>query len=144
TPRELFARPANAFIARFLGFDAILKPQRVESGVPDWHAQVAGRHIRCEPPASRAAANGYVLELRPERIRIARADEGSDLGPVKVTSPAYKGRDVEVKTQLVDGQSLKFLMSPDPEALVPESGSSIELVWQPMKPLLVPDTLVEP
>jgi spermidine/putrescine transport system ATP-binding protein len=142
TPRELFERPANAFIARFVGFDAILKPDRVESGVPDWHAHVAGRDIRCEPPVSREAVNGYVLVLRPERIRIAHPNEASDLGPVTVISAAYKGRDVEVKTRLADGQSLKFLMSADLEAPVPESGSSIAIVWQPMKPLLVPDTLV--
>src|SRR5262249_17086867 len=29
TPRELFERPGNAFVARFVGFDTILKPERV-------------------------------------------------------------------------------------------------------------------
>jgi len=144
TPRELFERPANAFVAGFVGFDAILKPERVESGVPDWHARVAGRDIRCERPASREAGNGYVLVLRPERIRIAQPNEPSDLGPVTVISTAYKGRDVEVETRLADGQSLKFLMSAEPDVRVPQSGSSIEIVWQPMKPLLVPDVPDEP
>jgi spermidine/putrescine transport system ATP-binding protein len=144
TPRELFERPANAFVARFVGFDAILKPERVESGVPEWHARVAGRDIRCEPPVSREAANGYVLVLRPERIRIAQPNEGSDLGPVTVMSTTYKGRDVEVETRLVDGQSLKFLMTADQDVGVPESGSSIEIVWQPIRPLLIPDALVDP
>jgi spermidine/putrescine transport system ATP-binding protein len=144
TPRELFQRPANAFVARFVGFDAILKPERVEPGVPDWYARVAGRDIRCEGPVSRAAVNGYVLALRPERIRIARPNTGSDLGPVTVISTAYKGRDVEVETRLVDGQPLKFLMSEGPDAPVPEPGSSIEIVWQPMKPLLLQDVMAEP
>jgi spermidine/putrescine transport system ATP-binding protein len=144
TPRELFERPANAFVARFVGFDAILKPERVESGVPEWHARVAGRDIRCEPPVSREAANGYVLVLRPERIRIAQPHEASDLGPVTVISTTYKGRDVEVETRLVDGQSLKLLMSADADVRVPESGSSIEIVWQPIRPLLIPDALVDP
>jgi spermidine/putrescine transport system ATP-binding protein len=144
TPRELFERPANAFIARFIGFDAILKPERVESGFPHWHAHVAGRDIRCEPPVSHEAANGYVLVLRPERIRIAHPNEVGDLGPVTVISTAYKGRDVEVTTRLGDSQSLKFLMSADPEVPVPQSGSTIEIAWQPMKPLLVPDAPAEP
>jgi spermidine/putrescine transport system ATP-binding protein len=139
TPRELVQRPANAFIVRFVGFGAILKPERVECGVPDWHARVAGRDLRCEPPVSPDATNSYVLALRPERIRIARANEASDLGPVTVISTAYKGRDVEVETRLVDGQSLKFLVSADGDE-VPELGSSIEVVWQPMRPLLVPDS----
>jgi spermidine/putrescine transport system ATP-binding protein len=144
TPRELFERPANAFVARFVGFDAILKPERVESGVPDWHARVAGRDIRCEPPVSREAGNGYVLVLRPSRVRIANANEEGNLGPATLISAAYKGRDIEVNTRLVDGQSLKFLMSADADVPVPEPGSTIEIVWQPMKPLLVPDAPVEP
>jgi len=85
-----------------------------------------------------------VLVLRAEQIRIAHPNEGSDLGPVTVISTAYKGRDVEVETRLVDGQSLKFLMSAEPDVPVPELGSSIEIVWQPMKPLLVPDARVGP
>jgi spermidine/putrescine transport system ATP-binding protein len=145
TPRELFERPANAFVARFIGFDAILRPERVEHGVTGWRALVAGRAINCEPPARWAIGEGYVLVLRPERIRIAQPDEGSDLGPVTVTSTAYKGRDIEVATRLVDGQSLKFLLSADRDVCAPEPGSSIEIVWKPMKPLLVPEAaMVQP
>jgi hypothetical protein len=80
--------------------------------------------------------------LRPERIRIAQPGEASDLGPVTVTSTAYKGRDIEVAGRLVDGQSLKFLLSADRELATPEPGSSVEIVWQPMKPLLVPESVM--
>jgi len=139
TPRELFERPANGFVARFIGFEAILKPQRVEPGATAWRAHVAGRDISCEPPVCRESGHGYVLVLRPERIRIARANEQSDLGPVTVIAAAYKGRDVEVETRLVDGQSLKFLISADPQVPIPELGSSIDIGWRPMKPLLVPE-----
>ena len=145
TPRELFERPGNAFVARFIGFDAILRPERVDPGATGWRALVAGRSINCEPPVHRESGEGYVLVLRPERIRIARPGEASDLGPVTITSTAYKGRDVEVAARLVDGQSLKFLLSTDRALVVPEPGSSIEIVWQPMKPLLVPEAaMVEP
>jgi spermidine/putrescine transport system ATP-binding protein len=139
TPRALSERPANAFVARFIGFDTILRPERVDPGATSWRALVAGRGIDCEPPVHRESGEGYVLVLRPERIRIAQPDEGSDLGPVTVTSTAYKGRDIEVAARLVDGQSLKFLLSADRERAIPEPGSSIEIVWQPMKPLLVPE-----
>jgi ABC-type Fe3+/spermidine/putrescine transport system ATPase subunit len=140
TPRELFKRPANGFVARFIGFDVILRPERVDPGVTSWRALLAGRNIDCEPPVRRDVGEGYVLALRPERIRIAEPHDGSDLGPVTVTSTAYKGRDIEVAARLVDGQSLKFLLSADREHVAPEPGSSIEIAWQPMKPLLVPDT----
>jgi spermidine/putrescine transport system ATP-binding protein len=142
TPRELFERPANAFVARFIGFDAILRPERVDPGAITWGALVAGRRINCEPPVRRISREGYVLVLRPEQIRIAQPDEGSDLGPVTVMSTAYKGRDIEVAARLADGQSLKFLLSTDREPVPPEPGSSIDIVWQPMKPLLVPEAAI--
>src|SRR5258708_26060307 len=41
TPRELFERPANAFVARFVGVDAILRPDRVEPGATGWRAHLA-------------------------------------------------------------------------------------------------------
>jgi ABC-type Fe3+/spermidine/putrescine transport system ATPase subunit len=145
TPREVFERPANAFVARFVGFDAILKPERVDPGPTSWSAQVAGRRIICEPPTRRDSGEGYVVVVRPERIRIARPNEGSDLGPMTVVSTAYKGREVEVETRLLDGQPLKFLLSGDHELTIPGPGSSIEIVWRPMKPLLVAETaMVEP
>ena len=145
SPRELFERPANAFVARFVGFDAILKPERVEPGATSWIARVAGRQIICEPPVRRDSGQGYVVVLRPERIRVAKPNEGSDLGPVTVISTAYKGREVEVETRLLDGQPLKFLLSGYHELAIPGPGSSIEIVWRPMKPLLVAETaMVEP
>ena len=145
TPRELFERPANAFVARFIGFDVILRPERVDPGTTSWRAVVAGRDIQCEAPIRRQSGEEYVVVLRPERIRIAQPDEASDLGPVTVTSTAYKGRDIEVAARLVDGQSLKFLLSADRELVAPEPGSSIEIVWRPMKPLLVPEAaMAEP
>jgi len=145
TPRELFERPANGFVARFVGFDAILKPERVEPGPTSWRAHMAGRAISCEPPVCRESGRGYVLVLGPERIRIVQANEESDFGPVTVISSAYKGRDVELETRLVDGQSLKFLISAAQQVPVPRLGSSIYIGWQPMKPLLVPEVaMAEP
>ena len=140
TPRELYEHPANAFVARFVGFDATLRPERVEPGDTSWCAIVAGRRIPCEPPSRRAAEDGYRLALRPERIRIARPGEASDLGPVTVISTAYKGRDVEVETRLPDGQALKILISADQQADLPAPGSVVELVWQPRKALLIAGT----
>ena len=87
----------------------------------------------------RESGQGYVLVLRPERIRIARANEECDLGPVTVISTAYKGRDVELETRLVDGQSFKFLIPADQQVPVPRLGSSIDIRWHPMRPLLVPE-----
>ena len=61
----------------------------------------------------RSTGEGYLVALRPERIRICAAGEEPDLGPVTVAATAYKGRDVEIEATLPDGQSLKFLIPAD-------------------------------
>lgn len=139
TPRELFEAPANAFVARFVGVDAMIRPENVEPGDGTWIATLAGRRIPCDPPARRSDGGGYVLALRPERIRPARSGEESDFGPVTVTGATYKGRDIEIETELADGQILKLLIPADQEVAPPAVGAAIDLVWRPRRALLVAD-----
>jgi spermidine/putrescine transport system ATP-binding protein len=140
SPRELFENPANAFVARFVGVDAMIRADSVEPGNETWTALVGGRRIPCRPPLRRSAGGGYLLALRPERIRIAAGGEGSDLGPVTVTATAYKGRDVEIEVALGDGQSLKLLVPADTHTALPPSGASVNLAWRPQRALLVAET----
>ncbi|MBH0238757.1 ABC transporter ATP-binding protein [Methylobrevis albus] len=140
SPRELFERPANAFVARFVGADATIKPQAVEPGAESWTAIVGDRRIACTPPPRRADAGGYVVALRPERIRAAGPGETGDLGPVDVVAATYKGRDVEVETRLGDGQTLKFLVPVHGGAAPPSPGARIDLAWTPDRALLVAET----
>jgi spermidine/putrescine transport system ATP-binding protein len=137
SPRELFETPANAFVARFVGVDAMIRADSVEPGGDIWTAVVAGRRIPCMSPKRRTTGEGYVLALRPERIRVCRAGEEPDLGPVTVAGAAYKGRDVEIEALLPDGQSLKFLVPADQQSAPPAVGAVINLAWRPQQALLV-------
>jgi spermidine/putrescine transport system ATP-binding protein len=140
SPRELYEAPANAFVARFVGTDAMIRPESVEPGGEVWTAVVAGRRIACLPPRRRTTAGGYLIALRPERIRLAPSTEDADLGPVAVTATAYKGRDVEVEAMLADGQFLKFLIPAEQDATPPAVGAAIHLTWRPQRALLVAET----
>jgi spermidine/putrescine transport system ATP-binding protein len=140
TPRELFETPANVFVARFVGVDAMIRPESVEPGSEVWIATVAGRRIPCDPPRRRTTSGGYALALRPERIRPSRDGEEPDFGPLTVTGTTYKGRDVEVEAELPDAQILKFLIPADQQGALPAVGASIDVVWKPHRALLVADT----
>lgn len=140
SPRELFETPANAFVARFVGVDAMIRPESVEPGGELWTAIVSGRRISCTPPKRRTNGEGYLLALRPERIRICKAGEEPELGPVIVAGAAYKGRDIEIETTLVDGQLLKILLPADQHSAPPAVGAVINLAWRPQRALLVAET----
>jgi ABC-type Fe3+/spermidine/putrescine transport system ATPase subunit len=139
-PQELFDSPANAFVARFVGVDVMLRPEAVEPGEDAWTAVLGGRRIPCAPPRRRAGDGRYLLALRPERIRVCRDGEAPDLGPVTVVAGIYKGRDVEVEVALADGQSLKFLLPSDQYAAPPAVGAAINLAWRSQQALLVAET----
>ena len=139
-PQELFDSPANAFVARFVGVDAMLRPEKVEPGDGTWTAVLGGRRLPCTPPRRRAGNGGYLLALRPERIRVCRDGEEPDLGPVTVVAGVYKGRDVEIEVALADGQSLKFLVPADQSAAPPAAGAAIRLAWRPAQALLVAES----
>ena len=50
SPRELFEWPANAFVARFVGVDAMIRPDSVEPGREAGRARVAGGGLpACRP-----------------------------------------------------------------------------------------------
>jgi spermidine/putrescine transport system ATP-binding protein len=139
-PRELYEAPANAFVARFVGIDTMLRPDSVVPGEGLWAAMVAGRTITCVPPLRRIARGKYFVALRPERIRIATSAEEVDLGPVAVTGTTYKGRDIEVEAMLPDRQFLKFLLPVDQYAVPPAVGAALNVTWRPQRALLVPET----
>jgi spermidine/putrescine transport system ATP-binding protein len=139
-PHELYESPANAFVARFVGIDTMLRPERVVPGDSSWTAVIAGRTIQCMPPRLRIDRGSYLIALRPERIRIATSAEEVDLGPVMVNGTIYKGRDLEVEATLPDQQLLKFLLPVDQYAAPPAVGAAINVSWRPQRAMLVPET----
>ena len=94
TPEELYARPADAELARFIG-EANLLDGVLAGGVVDTPLGV----LRVDPAAAVAVPEGKVTVLiRPEQIDIGQIDVGPDEGGVtaRVISQDYHGHDVVV------------------------------------------------
>jgi ABC-type Fe3+/spermidine/putrescine transport system ATPase subunit len=93
TPEELYARPANPFVAGFLGRANFL-PATVESAGADTLAcrLAAGPVWRARTPAGFAAPPGTPVRLmaRPESLRISR-DGAADGLPGRVLDRRFAG-----------------------------------------------------
>ncbi|PYM57944.1 MAG: spermidine/putrescine ABC transporter ATP-binding protein [Candidatus Rokuibacteriota bacterium] len=78
-PAELYARPANAFVADFLGDANFLRATVVDAGAGQLVA-VTGGGLRVTVTATRPAGPGQelVLVLRPEALRLLAAGESDD------------------------------------------------------------------
>ena len=80
-PLEIYDRPADVFVARFVGSPAMnLFPARIEDGVV-----FAGRRWCDAPAGARKTGSDKVhLGIRPEYLRLAEAGEGAEMEVVNV------------------------------------------------------------
>ncbi|MEU9477305.1 ABC transporter ATP-binding protein [Streptomyces sp. NPDC048191] len=96
TPLEVWQRPADAFVARFLGFDNVAG------------ATVAGTAADSPwgklPVPDGSPQGARTLLVRPAGVRLVAADAGL---PCTVTARTFKGTHVAVRLQPADGPRLE-------------------------------------
>jgi spermidine/putrescine transport system ATP-binding protein len=104
TPVEIYERPANKFVADFIGESNFLEGQiksisKDEASVfiPDLNAEVKGM------PISPGLANGedVVVSIRPEKVRVTD-DGGGNAFRGRVTNTVYIGADTHVFVDVGD------------------------------------------
>ena len=103
TPRALYERPANRFVAEFIGESSLLPAQREGDA---WRC--AGRPLHHAGPGP--AGDRAWLMLRPERMRLLPAD-GSDAGmpnllQATVSAVVYQGDSFLLQARLSDGSAI--------------------------------------
>ena len=92
TPRELYRRPVDRFVAEFVGLSNIVPVELLSTDGSGANVRVFGQTLRSRQPAS-GAGNGATLVLRPEALRILPASAGGEPGgaPARVLSMTYVG-----------------------------------------------------
>ena len=100
TPAEVYARPATTAVARIFGpLPMNLLP----------------------------AADGFVVGVRPERVRVSRAEDGDRAGSVAAVEPAGEECLVRVRPDGAAGDLLARL----PWAGAPHAGERVTVTWRP-------------
>ena len=127
TPTELYARPAHADVAEFMGYRNVLSARVLGgSGTDDVQVSVGG-----------AALKGVAIERRPDgqAIVAVRPDDlkPANDGPVAATveSAQYHGRDFYCSGRASDGTELYFC-----SALPVQKGDTVRLAADPARVLI--------
>lgn len=111
TARDLYERPASAFVASFVGTTNLFSDDLAE--------RVLGKR--------------GVFTLRPEHVHIHRSGTGANLGhrvDATVTAVQYLGADSRIYCALSDGSKVISRVASDaPTGVVP--GESVVLSWSP-------------
>ncbi|MEU6404381.1 ABC transporter ATP-binding protein [Streptomyces sp. NPDC046985] len=117
TPLEVWQRPADAFVARFLGFENVAEA-RVEGDVAltPWG----------KVPAPRGTPQGArTLLVRPAGVRLVPAGEGL---PCRVAARTFRGAHVAVHLQPHDAPRLEAAC---PLRSAPEVGDEVGVAFDP-------------
>lgn len=133
TPRELYDRPANRYVANFVGRANILAGKVEHTDGDDVAVSLASGH-KVVVETAFAVAPGDVVDvmIRPEALRLTISPtEGEQTIEVQVANKIFLGEHIEfLLTHPVMGQ-LQVLVPRQAERALPgvEVGSTAHLVW---------------
>jgi iron(III) transport system ATP-binding protein len=124
SPLDIYLRPANRFVATFVGANTFLSVTRdggravlASGGAP------VGDLIGDDPGGEVSAA------IRPEALMVVPeghvAPEGSLAVPARLREVSFVGREMEVFATTIAGETLKAVARPDPAVIAMEPGSPI-------------------
>jgi putative spermidine/putrescine transport system ATP-binding protein len=133
TPHEIYAKPATAFAADFIGISNIFRGQVDTSSGGE--IRLSTRHGSFRLPSG-AASTGKeaAIVVRPEQITL-----GSDKGNTivgRVVDTVYAGSETRLIVNLDEGETLIVRLPPGHP--VPAYGERAALGWNPDAAVLVP------
>ncbi|GII05645.1 ABC transporter ATP-binding protein [Planobispora takensis] len=133
-PREIYERPATAFVAGFIGTSNLLSGavDRVESGCAVLKLGEHGRVLVAE--ASQRAGDPISVTVRPEKITISTEEPSGDISAVRgtVSEVVYLGLYNSYAVRLADGAEVTvFQQNALDSSSTAERGDAVWLSWQP-------------
>jgi spermidine/putrescine ABC transporter ATP-binding subunit len=110
-PREIYERPANAFVADFIGNSNLLDAV-VVTAAPDATTVRTARGLTLRAaPAARQTGNRVVVMIRPEHVRLGPGggSSGDNAMKVRVKEATYLGQDLHLR--VVSGEQSLAVMA---------------------------------
>ncbi len=111
TPEETYARPANRFVAGFIGLTNFLPAEVVDRGPGATRLRIGALEITLPGATARPAAGPIEVALRAERIRLLAPDEAAEITVAgTIAAAVFEGDRVvyEVGVPALGPQTLKL------------------------------------
>jgi putative spermidine/putrescine transport system ATP-binding protein len=104
TPEEVYNRPANSYVAGFMGYRNIIEFDVTDRSGPSMGLSGHGITLRGSAVGD-VAGRTAVAAIRPDDIAFGD-DTSANAFPLQVTVAQYQGRDTAFEGELPDGQTL--------------------------------------
>lgn len=133
-PKQIYFRPANEFVARFIGSTNLFTGRTEGGAAADSLGTVRladGSAVRCVFPAGVAAGEGVAISIRPEAIVLTPASapvpEDHDILKGTVLAASFLGSTIRYEVE-VSGETVKAMSPPDTAF---EPGEQVQLTFPP-------------
>jgi iron(III) transport system ATP-binding protein len=134
TPRELYRRPADAFVAQFVGLSNIIPVELVTADANGATVRVFGQTIRSRRPLQQTG-HSVAAVLRPEAMKLSNGGEAGV--PVRVVDQSYIGPMVRYRVMTPDETEVTVdVHNPGPEEFF-DIGTAVSLHLPPEIPALL-------
>ncbi len=131
-PEVLYARPADAYVANFVGFSNRIEMRAVaEAGDGVRAVMAGGAHLDLARGVFRVPAREFLFAARPEGLLVAREGVGI---PARLGLRSYLGRAYQYRCETAAGE----LVANGPLSEPLEPGTEVVLVPQPDQCCLLP------
>ncbi len=128
-PSELYERPANAFVASFIGESNRLDGTLVARDGATCRVRLAdGSMLAATPVGDFAVGARVVLSVRPESIRLAAVDGASNRRDARVIESIYLGDHAKVRVAL-EGDAAFIVKVETREAAGLSRDAAVTLSW---------------
>lgn len=127
TPTELYERPANAFVADFLGESNFLTGEVAQQG--GWPVLHLGDGLAVRLPDAAPAEGRLTIALRPERLIVADGHAVENRFPATVEEVIYVGESTKLRVRLPNDALLTLKQQNRHDARHWARGDRLEVGW---------------
>lgn len=132
-PEAFFQSPANAFVARFVGMENQLKPERLEERGDGVVAVICGQPVPVSQSGRHDTATSLVV-IRSDRVVLGETDTDGDCLTLKVVETMFRGLYRDVTLAFADGQTLVMALDAGGPLLI--KGQDVVVTLKPKAALL--------
>ena len=137
SPKTLYERPINRFVADFVGTNNLIAGVCREMAAGLVVAETALGTLRCTPTVRVGPGDRCVLAVRPENVALGVGHENTLDGRVVLTS--YLGNTLRYEVEVGDGVTLKVDIGDPWHHEVLRTGSRVRVTFPASAALALPD-----
>lgn len=139
-PQEIYNKPANGFVASFVGENNILsgKLTDISGNAAKYQTDLGTFDVMLGPKVGVTTPSRFYL--RPEHSRLAKEPTaGANSVPVEVTDIAFEGNFISIQSRSPNGQTLVVEARNDSQTTIPARGDKLHFIFDADNAMILAD-----